>query len=259
VRRVNGLLLAAGIGERLMPLTKEWPKCLMPIGRRALLEYWLETLFRSDVRRVRVNIHHHASIVERFLNRSCFSTWVDSVFEPELLGTAGTIRANREFFSDHTVLLAHADNWCQCDLDKFMIYHFEERPSYCPMTMMTFDTTMPSACGVVTLNSQGVVQSFHEKVAKPPGNLASGAVYLIEPEVVEWIEASPEVKDFSTEVIPAFMGRIATWHNDKIHRDIGTIESLRLAQTDPSPIPLWLDLDEWQMAFRKNPIHFAVR
>ena len=60
---VRALLLAGGLGTRLQPLTDEWPKCLMPIGERPLLEYWLETLFSIDVNEVIVNLHHHSKIV----------------------------------------------------------------------------------------------------------------------------------------------------------------------------------------------------
>ena len=115
MNKVKALLLAAGLGTRLSPLTDNWPKCLMPIGERPLLEYWLGILHSSDVSEVLVNLHHHSEKVQEFLNRSRFEGWVSSVFEDTLLGTAGTLRANKEYFKDCTTLLVHADNWCQCD------------------------------------------------------------------------------------------------------------------------------------------------
>ena len=96
---VRALLLAAGLGARLCPLTDDWPKCLMPIGERPLLEYWLETLYSTNVREVIVNLHHHSEIVQEFLNRPSFKDWVSSVYEKKLLGTAGTLRENKDFFS----------------------------------------------------------------------------------------------------------------------------------------------------------------
>ena len=80
-----------------MPLTAQWPKCLMPIGERPLLEYWLETLWKSRVREVLVNLHYLPEVVQDFLNRPRFQDWVVSVKEPQLLGTAGTLRTNAEF------------------------------------------------------------------------------------------------------------------------------------------------------------------
>jgi mannose-1-phosphate guanylyltransferase len=96
--------------------------------------------------------------------------------------------------------------------------------------MMTFHTKTPSTCGIVEIDEDGVVIGFHEKVKSPPGNLANGAVYLLEPEVLRWICDRPEITDFSTQVLPHFIGRIATWHNEGTHIDIGSKESLRAAQ-----------------------------
>ena len=90
MNEVRALLLAAGLGTRLSPLTDEWPKCLMPIGKRPLLEYWLETLHLANVNKVIVNLHHHSEIVQEFLNRPRFNGWVSSVYEETLPGTAGT-------------------------------------------------------------------------------------------------------------------------------------------------------------------------
>ena len=64
MKKVRALLLAAGLGTRLRPLTEQWPKCLMPIGKRPLLEYWLETLWQSNIREVLVNLHYLPTIVE---------------------------------------------------------------------------------------------------------------------------------------------------------------------------------------------------
>ena len=98
-------------------------------------------------------------------------------------------------------------------------------------------------------------RNFHEKIDDPPGNLANGAVYLLEPEVSAWIREHPSVKDFSTEVVPHFLGRIATWQNRGIHRDIGMIRSLLAAQADPQPNLCWGALDTWARAFEGHPVH----
>ena len=88
----KALLLAAGLGTRLRPLTNVWPKCLMPIQKRPLLEYWLGVLKRTGINSALVNLHHHSEVVEEFLQQSCFRSWVCTVYEEELLGTAGTLR-----------------------------------------------------------------------------------------------------------------------------------------------------------------------
>lgn len=249
------MLLAAGLGTRLSPLTDSWPKCLMPIGERPLLEYWLGTLYSSGVSEVLVNLHHHSEKVQEFLNRSRFEGWVSSVFEDTLLGTAGTLRANKEYFQGCTTLLVHADNWCQCDFADFLNYHHNHRPDHCLITMMTFESPTPETCGIVEIDDDGVVHVFHEKSNNPPGNQANGAVYLLEPEILKWILENPSIRDFSTEVLPHFIGSIATWHNQRIHRDIGAVPMLKLAQSDPKPISCWHETDTWQKKFLSNKIH----
>ena len=252
------MLLAAGLGTRLMPLTEKWPKCLMPIGERPLLEHWLETLYSLNISNVLVNLYHHHEIVRKYLNRSRFEKWVESTFEENLLGTAGTLRANNEFFQDCTTLLVHADNWCQCDFADFLNFHNNHRPKNCSITMMTFESLTPETCGIVEADAKGVVFAFHEKTKNPPGNRANGAVYLLEPEVLRWIDLHPNISDFTTEVLPHFLGKIATWNNDGIHRDIGAFPMLQRAQSDPQPKSCWTEIDFWQTKFLSNPIHHQI-
>jgi len=251
---MRALLLAAGLGTRLKPLTDEWPKCLMPIAARPLLEYWLSNFQAMGIPKVLVNTSYHSNIVQNFLARPQFSNWVGWVYESRLLGTAGTLVANLDFFRGHTTLLVHADNWCQCDFSEFVNYHFFKRQANCPITMMTFKTDSPQECGILETDSNGVVVALHEKVAKPPGNLANAAVYLLQPEVIEWLGTHPHLSDFSNEVLPQFIGRIATWHNSGIHRDIGTFNSLRAAQDDPLPSLCWAEKDDWQRNFESTQI-----
>lgn len=104
------------------------------------------------------------------------------------------------------------------------------------MTMLTFETDDPSSCGIVETDRRGVVQAFHEKVQDPPGTRANAAVYVLEPEVVRFAAAllGPFV-DFSTQVIPRFVGRIQASAHAGYHRDIGNVESLRRAHEEFRP------------------------
>ena len=95
---------------------------------------------------------------------------------------------------------------------------------------------------------------FHEKTQNYPGNLASGAVFIIEHEVLDWMMLEEEIFDFSKDVIPNFLGKIATWKNNMIHKDIGTMELLRKAQNDVKP-KFAHQGGHWQKQFLKNPIH----
>jgi len=219
-----------------------------------LLEYWLATAKELGVVEVLVNIHSHAEHVRKFLSSKRLLGSVNWAYEPTLLGTAGTLRVNASFLRDHTVLLVHADNWCHCGFNDFIDYHFNRRPKDCLITMMTFSTDSPQRCGIVETDYAGVVTAFHEKASNPPGNRANAAIYLLEPQVLEWLESQSNITDFSTEVLPHYIGRISTWHNSDIHRDIGILCELRAAQTDLVPPRLLLSKDEWQRDFESSAI-----
>ena len=99
------------------------------------------------------------------------------------------------------------------------------------MTMLIFETKDPSKCGIVELDQNDVVKNFHEKKNKPPGNLANGAVYVFDYSLIEWIKENYyNAKDFSTEILPKFMNKIATHHTNDHFLDIGTPESLAQAK-----------------------------
>lgn len=158
------------------------------------------------------------------------------VYEEKLLGTAGTLKKNRNFFGNESVMLIHADNLSLFDVGDF-IQKYKERAPEISITMMIFSTSTPESCGIVELDERGVVQELYEKAHNPPGNLANGAVYILSPEVLNFIDSlGKETIDFSTEVLPKFLGRINTYHNNIYHRDIGTVESLKKAQKEFPPI-----------------------
>jgi len=231
---MKAILLAAGLGTRLRPLTDTVPKCLVPIKGRPLLDIWLEQLSSAGLGPFLVNTHHLADEVRRHVCRSPHGSEVTLIHEPELLGTGGTLLVNREFIGREPVLLVHADNLCVCDIRSFVRAH-KARPAGTVMTVMTFVTNTPSSCGIVRLDERGVVVELHEKVADPPGNLANGAVYIVEPEVVDFMATLGTHRiDFITEVVPRFLGRVFAWRNHGTHIDIGTPASLHAARSEVS-------------------------
>lgn len=229
---MKALLLAAGLGTRLRPLTDRVPKCLVPIQGRPLLDYWLELLLPEGIERVLVNTHYLPETVRRFVAKSPWRDRIDLVHESVLLGTGGTVLANKDYFGHAPFLVAHADNLTRFDVTAFIASH-ASRPADAQITMMTFDTDAPQTCGIVEEDRRGFVVAFHEKVANPPGSRANAAVYILEPAVVEFLASlGKTVIDLSTEVLPHFIGRIATFHNSDYHRDIGTRESLTAAERE---------------------------
>ena len=226
---MRALLLAAGLGTRLRPLTDTIPKCLVSIKGQPLLDIWLGRLTQAGIGPFLINTHYLAEQVEAFIGANPYRERVKLVHEHEMQGTAGTLIANLNFFQGQDGLLIHADNYCLADFTAFQQAH-HNRPPECLMTMMTFRTDAPSSCGIVELDDRGVVIGFHEKVAKPPGNLANGAVYILSAELLKRMGTDLHaMKDFSTEVLNRFVGRIYSYETLEAFLDVGTPENYRKA------------------------------
>lgn len=229
---MRALLLAAGRGSRLRPLTETTPKCLVRVHDRPLLDYWLDLVFAGGVKRVLLNTHWLADQVRAHIAASPWRSQIDLIHEDRLLGTGGTILANRDWFEGEAFLVGHADNLTDFDVARFISAH-RQRPAGCMMTMLAFRTDDPASCGILELDGESRVTAFHEKVRNPPGNLANGAVYIFEPEVIGDIaRLGKDTVDLSTEILPNYMGRIFSVVTDGYHRDIGNPESLRRAHSE---------------------------
>jgi len=225
----------------------------MPLNGSPILGHWLLKLESLPNTQIYINTHHFSSLVEKYLKNKRGQQDIISLYEKVLLGTAATISHNYKIFKGLPLLLIHSDNWSVVNLSKFINFHSTDRPKDALITMMTFNTNQPESSGIVELNSKKIVTNFFEKVDNPPSNLANAAVYMIEPEVVEWIFQN-KVVDFSTEVIPQFLGKIVTWHNSNVHIDIGNIENLKLAQEDSIKYRCNHRDKDWYYQFKKEKI-----
>jgi mannose-1-phosphate guanylyltransferase len=225
-------LLAAGFGSRLRPLTLEVPKCLVPIRGKPVIQYWFEALDQAGVGEFLVNTHYLSDKVIDFINASEFKSRTVVVHETHLLGTAGTLMANIDFFKGEDGLLVHADNFTKTSMKDFVQAH-SLRPENCDLTLLAFRTNTPKSCGVLEVNSRGAVIGFYEKVSAPPTNLASGAVFVLSSTLIEKFRQGhfAQAYDFSADVLPQLVGKIFAWETKEVFLDIGTEESYRYANT----------------------------
>lgn len=231
-RPIRALLLAAGLGTRLRPLTFNIPKCLVEINEKTLLNYWIDNLEDINVEKILINTHYLAEKVNQFLdNQYSKKTNIERFHENKLMGTAGTLIANYNFFLNSTGILIHSDNFTNMRLFDLLKAHFN-RPKGSLITMLTFTTSNPQSCGIVELDKDNIVLRFHEKVKNPPGNTANGAIYVFENEFLEWlIKNHPHAKDFSNDVLPFLTGKIFTYHTKMPYIDIGTPKRLKEARS----------------------------
>jgi mannose-1-phosphate guanylyltransferase len=225
---VKAFLLAAGLGSRLRPLTDTVPKCLVEIGGRAMLDIWLDALAEAGVDEVLVNTHHLADLVGEHVALRPGPPVVRLSHEPVLLGSAGTLQANRDFVAgEDMILVVYADNLTDFDLGVLVDAH---RSGGMIATLSVFRAPRPSECGIVEVRD-GRVVGFVEKPANPPGDLANAGMYAFSPRVLDEIRA-PLPRDIGFDLLPRLVGRAGVVPlGDSFFLDIGTPAALERARS----------------------------
>ena len=223
---MRALLLAAGLGTRLRPLTDTTPKCLVPIKGKPLLDIWCEALLTAGVTKLLINLHYKSEQVQQHVDSSKFSAFVETIYEPSLLGTAGTLLANQNFFENQDGILLHADNYCEANISELISAH-ASRPSNCDLTMLAFRTSTPETCGILEVSKNQILQKMYEKSSEDRGNLANAAFYILSKKLIGELKNET---DFSNEVIPKYFGKTLVVETLETFIDIGTPESYAHAQ-----------------------------
>lgn len=227
---MKALILAAGLGTRLRPITNNKPKCLLTINGQPLLDIWIKKLMKNSIDEIFINTHFLSNQVNNFIKKMNYPFEIKTLFEKKLLGTAGTIKKNLNLFMKDDLLLIHGDNLMQDDLSEIINSHFN-RPSECLMTMLTFQTNTPHTCGIVEIDENKILKSFIEKPKNSVNRRANAAIYILSPDMLEELDKeSDNVFNFSEEVIPKYLNKIYTYHTKKKFIDIGTKESFKEAQ-----------------------------
>jgi mannose-1-phosphate guanylyltransferase len=230
-------LLTAGRGERLRPLTETTPKCLLPINGKLLLSIWLEHLKRHGIDEVLINTHWLHEKVESFLaTRQNERPRIVQFYEPSLLGSAGTLLANRHWVNgDQPFFIIYGDNLTNVDLTRMLAYH---RGHGMTFTLGVFKTDRPKECGIAEISEDGVVTGFVEKPENPATDLAAAGIYIADSRIFKFFpEKKPAVErllpqplDFGFHIIPKLVGHIKAYLIREILIDIGTPEAYKKAQ-----------------------------
>jgi mannose-1-phosphate guanylyltransferase len=226
---MKAFLLAAGIGSRLRPITDVTPKCMLPVGGRPLLDIWLEAFRQAGVDEVLVNVHHLPDVVYRYLADRPGPPAVTTSFEPELLGSAGTLAASRSWVTGEDMFLAcNADNLTDFDLRALIDAHRAHGPD---ATLAVFRAPDPSAVGIVELDPDGIIAGFTEKPDRPVSDLANAGIYAFHPSVLEEI-AGGRPTDIGYDLLPKLVGRARTVLVEGYFRDIGTPAAYQRARQE---------------------------
>ena len=226
---MKAFLLAAGVGSRLRPITDTIPKCMVPVDGQPMLDIWLDAFDRAGVEEVLVNLHHLPDAVRHHLDARTGTPTVRTFFEPELLGSAGTLACNRVWVDGEEMFLAcYADNLTDFDLDSLIQAH---RENGAIATLTVFHSERPSAGGVVEVDAAGAVVGFQEKPSKPVSDLVNAGMYAFHPRVLDEI-GGPLPRDIGHDLLPRLVGRARTVPVEGYFRDIGTIDAYEQAQRE---------------------------
>ena len=226
---MKGLILAAGFGTRLGQLTQRTPKALIRVGDKTILDHNIRKLLEIGITEILINTHYLSEQVEKFLAAQDYPAILTTVFEPELLGTVGTIKVNLDFFGTSDFLVMHGDNYFTSSLSSLVDAHVN-RSARTKMTMATFDTKSPELCGTVIIDNTGVVIDFFEKSKDSTSLEANAAIYIFSQSVKqEFLNLPIDKNDISQDIIPRMLGKIQSHKLKGDFIDIGTPEGLKTA------------------------------
>ena len=224
---MKAFLLAGGHGTRLRPLTDATPKCLLPIQGTPMLQIWFALCGEYGIDEVLINLHSHGNTVRRFIEEHKGNLRVHLFEETELLGSAGTILANRDWIKKEDVFwVFYADVLTTTNLNEVLAFHKSLGQI---ATIGVYEVSDPSRCGIARVNDGGMVYDFVEKPQVPLGNLAFSGLMLATPALLDAIPDTSPV-DLGFHVLPRIVGRMAAYRITDFIIDIGTLETYRTAQ-----------------------------
>jgi mannose-1-phosphate guanylyltransferase len=228
------MLLAAGLGTRLRPITYEVPKPLVPVLGTPVMEHIVRLLARHRFDDVICNLHYFPDQIERrFGNGSEWGVRLSYSHEQELLGTAGGVRNVRDHFGDQTFLIISGDALTDIDLTALWEAH-KAKGGIATLSLKRVDD--PSQIGVVIVGDDGRIQGFQEKPdpAEALSDLGNCGIYVMEPEIFDYFPDRPFV-DWALDVFPALLEQDVPFYGHEITEywnDIGNIKEFRQGNFD---------------------------
>ncbi len=231
---LKAMVLAAGKGTRLFPLTGEVPKPLVTVANVPIIGHIFELLTTHGIGEAYVNVHYLAdALLKACGEEACINGMgVRLSREERLMGTAGGVKRLAEHF-DETFVVVSGDALTDIDLKDLVAFH-EEKGALATMALKGVHDT--SGFGVVEVDEGGNVLSFQEKPdpKEAISTLANTGIYVLEPRALEYIPENTFF-DFAKDVFPRLLEakeRLVGYRGDFYWSDVGTLGAYRRAQHD---------------------------
>jgi NDP-sugar pyrophosphorylase family protein len=230
------MILAAGEGSRLRPLTLARPKPMLPVAGRPILEHIIAWLRHYGVCRIAINLHHCPDVTPAYFgDGSAFGVSLTYSKEEQILGTAGGAKRLKNFLTE-TFVLVYGDVLTDMDLGALLELHRSKGPGP-RVTMGLYHVPNPWECGIVRLDDQSRVTEFVEKPPKDAvfSDLANSGVLVLEPEILRYVP-DETFYDFGKDVFPRLLADgvpLYGWvtPRDSYLLDIGSPAKYEQAQT----------------------------
>jgi mannose-1-phosphate guanylyltransferase len=231
---LRAMVLAAGVGSRLEPLTTQIPKPLVPIANVPVMEHILRLLKRHDFSEVCANLHYLPEQIENyFQDGSAQGVKLHFLREAELSGDAGGVRACRKFLGDSTFIVLMGDSLTDSDLGALISEH-KAKKALATIGLKRVDDV--SRFGVALLDGDGWIKGFQEKprAEEAKSKLASTAIYILEPQIFDYIPKEGSY-GFGRQLFPKLVEAGLPILGVEIHGywlDVGTLDHYRQANFD---------------------------
>jgi NDP-sugar pyrophosphorylase family protein len=227
---MKGVILCAGEGERLRPLTLSTPKPLLPIGAKPLIDYTIDWLSSYHIHDLYINLHHLGNKIQEYLaGGSRYGVNITYSHEEELQGTAGALRAFSSFL-DEPFVVVYGDIFTHFDLNKLDSFHHDHGGIG---TLVVQRTNRPSDCDIVEIDSDDRVIDLHHAPGDfSHGKLGNAALYLLEPEILQLLPKFGQV-DFVIDLFPLALKNgldLYAYESNEELLDIGTHSRYEEAQ-----------------------------
>jgi mannose-1-phosphate guanylyltransferase len=220
---MKAMVLAAGLGTRLRPLTFEIPKPMVPVLDRPVMAHILNLLKRQGFDQMIANLHYFPDTI-----RDYFGDAIEYRYEEELLGTAGGVRNVADFFGDELVVVVSGDALTDIELPRLVERH---RSAGGIATLTVKEVADTREYGVVIHDADGRIQGFQEKPdpAEALSHLGNCGIYCFSPEIFDYFPDRPFV-DWAEDVFPALLEHDVPFYIHEIQEywnDVGSLEELR--------------------------------
>jgi len=222
----KAVILAAGKGTRLKPVTNDIPKVMIPVNGKPVLEYHIEQLAKARIKKIFINLHHLPEKIKKYIGSG--DRWNIEIiysFEPEILGTAGAIKNIEKNIGPDPFLVVYGDNFLELDLSKFIKYSISKGGIG---TIAVFEKDDVTGGGIVAIEKKNRITRFLEKPSPSEvfSHWVSAGVFFFSNRIFEFIGHG--YSDLGYDILPKILEQEDIIFAYKLDSKVWAIDSIDL-------------------------------